>query len=550
MRVTAKERDQIVTAYTTVQKKHPSWRMVVVSSRGFAEDSRKTLETNGIECKTYQDLLRELLPLENYIRGQVSDYENWFNDKEKGWGGRDLFIRPDVRRESTNEEKKALDLFAEWIADSNQNHLTILGDLGTGKSTLTRFLAYQMGLAFLEDQARHPAPVFIPLREAKRAAFDLETIIISHFNKNGIPDVKFSNFEHLLNSGKIILFFDAFDEMADRIRWEETRQNFQELNRAISKNDKVILTCRTHYFKSREEQIEILGKGPGYSEAVTELYKDLAGQPGRTIVDLCEFTDDQIKEYVKKARPETFQEDIKKIEDIYDLHELAHRPLLLDMIVKSLHKIGEDSKINAADLYTVYTDIWIQREELKHPTLKPDVKLNLMLELAWRMWDLERSEISIDEMIPLVEDLLRKGFIDIVDEEARDIVREMHTATFLRRGKNDAFIFVHRSFMEYFLARKICQTLGVINESGNALKENIQQTDESLKILKTNRLEQKIVYFIAHLAKNDLLKEPLNEILTNAYREKISENALQILCWTGRVRCKAEKRIPESAQLP
>ncbi|MCK6619638.1 MAG: TIR domain-containing protein [Calditrichaceae bacterium] len=548
LRVTAKERDQIIAASVAVRQKYPAWRSVVISSRGFAEDSRTALQNQGIECKTYPELLRELLPLEQYVQGIIRDYEERLNDP-KNWDGRDLFIRPWMTKETTGEQVKALTLFAEWLADSRRNHLTILGDLGTGKSTLTGFLAYQLGRAFLEDPARHPAPVFIPLREARRSAFDLETIVASHFNRHGLRDVKFSNFEHLLHAGKIILFFDAFDEMADRIRWEETRDNFNELKRAVSEGSKVILTCRTHYFKNREEQIEILGKGPSYSEAVTELYKAIAGQPGHEIANLCEFTDEQIREYLRKARPQTHQADWRKIQDIYDLQELAHRPLLLEMIVKSLPQLKKGAEITAADLYTVYTDIWIQREEHKHPLLKPEIKLALMLELAGRMWRRGEWEVSEQEMLPFVEELLREGRLALKDEEARDITREMHTATFLKRGARDAFAFMHRSFMEYFLARKICQEIGVIDRGGKAQADPASSAVEVLNILETRRLDQKIVFFIAGLDKHDLLKAPLKKLLQEPYREQISENALQILYWSGRVRAGAEKKISDVGAL-
>src|SRR5262249_49413689 len=146
-------------------------------------------------------------------------------------------------------------------------------------------------------------------------------------------------FEHLVKLGKIILFFDAFDEMADRVRWEVTRSNFQELRRAAEQSGKVILTCRTHYFKDRNEQVKLISEGPRLSEIETDLYRELKQQSGAEIVYLQEFDDEQIQAYLRKARPTTFQEDWQKIQKIYNLRELAQRPLLLDMIVKSLPKL-------------------------------------------------------------------------------------------------------------------------------------------------------------------------------------------------------------------
>ena len=561
--VTAAERDQIIVRREILLREYPGWRMVAVTSRGFADDARNALERLGIICKTHTELLNELFPLETYVQGLVRDHETWFNDPERGWGGRDLFVRPWVVHDVTNERKKALDLFAGWLGDSRQNFLITLGDLGTGKSTLTRFLAYQLGLAFLDDPVRHPAPVFIPLREARRAAFSLETIIAHHFQNHGLPNVSFSHFEHLLQHQRIILFFDAFDEMADRIRWNETRENFTELKRAASADSKVVLTCRTHYFKSREERIELTGSGPTFTEAATDLYKDIVREPGLSVVNLCEFDDDQIQEYLRRARPETHVQDWQTIQEIHDLPGLAHRPLLLDMIVKSLPRLRETGRITAAELYTVYTDIWIEREEHKHPMLRPRHKLELMMELAWRLYNTRgATEIPEDQLVPFVEDLFKRGNVKIHEEDPRDIVREMHTATFLKHGRGKAFTFVHQSFMEYFLARKIALAFGVVPARSRVQMDPPKEHD--LEVLNVPRLDQKIVFFLTGLDEQDKLCEPLRQVLSGPYRPEVSENALQVLYWSGRIRAGAEKaipdvaklrdslgvRIPESAQLP
>jgi len=103
-------------------------------------------------------------------------------------------------------------------------------------------------------------PVLIPLREVRKDVA-LDSIVVRHFRDRGLPGVSFPRFEHLVQQGKIVLFFDAFDEMADRVRWDVTQANFQELRRAAVAAGKVVLTCRTHYFKDRTEQVKLMGGG-------------------------------------------------------------------------------------------------------------------------------------------------------------------------------------------------------------------------------------------------------------------------------------------------
>ncbi len=180
---------------------------------------------------------------------------------------------------------------------------------------------------------------------------------------------------------------------------------------------KVILTCRTHYFKDRNEQVRVIGEGPRLSETETELYRELRQRSNAEVVHLQEFDDRQIQDYLKKARPHDHDEDWQKIQAIYNLKDLATRPLLLDMIVKSLPKLKAGQEVNAANLYNVYTNIWIEREEGKGRkfTLDRNVKLALMLELAWRMWRDEKQAVHFRELAPFIEKLIADRKIEIGD---------------------------------------------------------------------------------------------------------------------------------------
>ncbi|MGH9802458.1 MAG: TIR domain-containing protein, partial [Blastocatellia bacterium] len=248
-RVTSDERNQIITQQAIAQKKLPRHRWIAVSSQGFAPDTRVALEETGVDCVTYAELLRELIPLDNYADGLIADYEKHAEEK---WEGEDWFIRPDLVTDITYERLPALEHIGKWLGEERRNQLVILGDLGTGKTTLASFLAYNLARSFRDDPLRHPAPVLIPLKDVRKE-LALESIVISHFSQRGLRDINFTRFEHLVRLGKIIILFDAFDEMADRNRWDVTQSNFRELSRAADLQGKVVLTCRTHYFKDRTE---------------------------------------------------------------------------------------------------------------------------------------------------------------------------------------------------------------------------------------------------------------------------------------------------------
>jgi RecG-like helicase len=202
-RVTADERNQILAQQAIAQKKLPRHRWIAVSSQGFAPDTRVALEETGVDCVTYAELLRELIPLDNYADGLIADYEK---HAEERWEGEDWFIRPDLMTDITYEQMPALQHLSQWLGEERRNLLVILGDLGTGKTTLAGFLAYNLARSFRDDPLRHPAPVLIPLKEVRKE-ISLESIVINHFARRGLRDINFSRFEHLVRLGKVVLFF-------------------------------------------------------------------------------------------------------------------------------------------------------------------------------------------------------------------------------------------------------------------------------------------------------------------------------------------------------
>ena len=556
-RITADEQKQILAQQAIAQEKLLRHRLIVVSSQGFDPDPRKEFEKEGVDCVTYAELLRELVPLDNYADGLITDYEK---HAEERWEGEDWFIRPDLMTDITYERMPALEHLSKWLGEERRNQLVILGDLGTGKTTLASFLAYNLARSFRDDPLRHPAPVLIPLKEVRKE-FSLESIVINHFARRGLRDISFSRFEHLVRLGKVILLFDAFDEMADRIRWEDTQSNFRELSRAADWQGKVILTCRTHYFKDRTEQVKAIGQGPKLSETETDLYRELRQRSTAEVVFLQEFDDEKIQGYLRKARPKDHAADWRKIQEIYNLKDLATRPLLLDMVVKTLPKLKQGEEVNASKLYNVYTNIWIDREESKGRkfNLNRDTKLALMIELAWRMWRDERQAIHYKELVPFLQTLIDDQKIEIGDEEIADIASEMQGASFLKRDDNGNFGFMHRSFGEFFVAKKINDVLqygererpaaAEARPSSEAQVADAPRTASLHEVLNTRRYDQKTIFFLSQLDEADAMREPLQQILRNQYQPNISENALQLLYWSARIRCGMEEEISDIAKL-
>ncbi len=438
-----------------------------------------------------------------------------------------------MRQDITGDDFTALKYFSDWLGASNKNQLVILGDVGSGKSTLVRFLVYDLARNYLKDPVRHPAPVLIPLGEVRKET-SLEGVIHEHFSRRNLPVANFRRFEHLVRLGKIILFFDAFDEMADRVSFEDGFNNFREISRAAEAAGKVIVTCRVTYFKDVEEQREMIDeafRAPG-----TPFYEKLRERSGNEVVYLKPFDEAKIRSYLAVARPEP-DEDWRKIEQIYDLKGLAQLPLLLTMITESLDEFAPGEKVDAAKLYERYTDKWITRDFTKgRVILKRDSKLKLMMELARRVWNNPDSPMRYRELASFVDEMREAGVVEFRGHETEDIIAAIHLRSFLKREGETGFSFIHRSFMEYFLARRLFN--GLNNEK-----------DIEIGLLNTRGFNKRIIHFLAMIDRDDSIVPLLSAILAGSYHPNISENALEILYWGGRIRCEMEEEVSDAAEL-
>lgn len=512
---TPKQIEALLEKYKLVRSQLPSVGCMVVTAQDLSSETLSLLERAGIRGMTYAELLRSLVPLDQYAKNLIAEIEEW---REEHWQGEDWFIRPDFTTDWMRKSHRAWQQISAWLGGKRGNLLAMLGDLGTGKSTLASFLAYEMAKAYLADPLRHPAPVLIKLLNVRKEV-SLESIVITHFSeqleKSEIDDFSFSRFEYLVQRGRIVLLFDAFDEMAERVRPLVMRNNLKELIRLSEQGGKVLLTCRTHYFRNREEQEKLFGTGAVY---------------------LQEFSTEQVQNYLAKARPLTKEEDWRRIQEIYNLKDLARRPLLLDMIVKAMPTV---QNINAANLYAEYARLWFDREQEKGRLLDKQVKISLMRELAWQIWHEEKRAIYFQDLLRLVKDLKGRKALDFGDEAEDDVAEEMRTASFLKRDDDGNYYFADTSFEEYFLACKIYECLKR-PDGPTAVRD----------LLRTRLFSRKVIFFLEKLISGDGANHsPFQQILQGPYEAQVSENALQILYWSERIRCEMEDEITDHERL-
>ncbi len=501
------DQDVVTKSHTTRETaravlKTKNCEAIIVSESGFTNKAKLTAGEIGIELYTYDELLSELMDFDTYLSSLIQNFESSRLNN--------LYIEQDFIPERNPKEINSFRFVEQWLTDTSMKQFSLLGDYGTGKTSFAGALACNMAKQYKKEPGKTHIPFLINLGQCKEA-LSLQNLIHQQLVTADIEPANEKIFLKLLAEGKILLIFDAFDEMATMSNADTTLSNFRQLNQAVTGDAKVILTSRTHYFRDKYEVDTILKEQgvKGLSQKATALYREIHDKPEYEIVYLKEFSGTQIEEYLQKAMGKKWKAAHEKIQSVYNLYDLSSRPVLLDMIVKSLPRIEKGKEeFNVVHLYEVYTYSWFEREDHRLQITK-EGKEELVEELAYKLWKEGKGSIHYSALTDVLSRHLKSKIKTVRELEAADY--EVRTASFLVRDGEGNYSFAHKSFQEFFIAGKLKKELAANNE----------------KILDLKRLSIEIIFFLRHLVEDDdALIRTTASLLEGEYRENISENAL------------------------
>lgn len=385
----------------------------------------------------------------------------------------------------------ALPTLLKWArnADAEAPRLyALLGDSGTGKTSHAQEFA-----RVLNGESTHsdwPSPDAVTGKEPalpKALFFDLADL-------SGVPNLEQLSLEEMLvlllkrrdgirvqvvadvaplvadaRAGRIIFVFDGLDELlkTDPLVLQKVFEQLIKvverpgLNRTSAplagRPPKVIVSCRTHYFRDVETQHSFfLARGRGAVKATD--YRVLTLLPWNA-----ELIERYLASRVGAAEAARL---LRVIETTYNLSELASRPVLLAMMCGTLETLlsraDHGERIDAAALYSETVAAWIHRDNGKH-RLSPAQKPLLMGALATAMWN-DGSELwPADRLDQWVLHAVRELFPNQYSPaELRGVQDDLRTATFIVRPDAQQFNFAHRSYGEYFTARFLLEGMSQV----------------------------------------------------------------------------------------
>ena len=369
----------------------------------------------------------------------------------------------------------AVERLVSWACGSDDEHspmCALLGDLGTGKTTTT-VLATQRLLELRKIGEQVPLPIYFDLRDLSPTTlkdFGLRTLLTQLLANASRDDVTVDDVLATVQDEHTLIVFDGLDEVLVHLSPSDgqhlTRSLLEVLNLGKQNSQEenprtcLLLSCRTQYFRTVEEEFFFFD-GQGRENKRGRDY---------LVLTLLPFDEDQIREYLRRNVPEAdINQLMETICSVHNLRELASQPVLLDMIREVLPTIDEDlsvgHQVRSVDLYEGFVNEWLRRDEGKN-TLIPEHKIQLMTHLAWRVWRSGSRTWSARWM----EDWMLKFLHAHPDMELHYAGRmpdqwkqDFRTATFLTR-RGDDFSFEHSSFLEYFLAVRLADSLEAESE--------------------------------------------------------------------------------------
>lgn len=341
------------------------------------------------------------------------------------------------RKYIASAQEELIPLFLKKIFSSDGNkYYLILADTGMGKTTF---------LINLYLQYKNQWKNFFTLTKS----YDIVMFPLGH------PDA-LQEVEKIQDKRNTILLLDAFDEDVKALDNHKERMN--EILSKVHDFREVVITCRTQFFPSQEEEPHFAGY---YSFGESGEYKFQK-------LYLSVFDNKDVKRYLKKRFSIfSIRNYLKAKSIIQKIPNLVVRPMLLSRIDDLL-----DSDKNfeyTFQIYEVMIEKWIERESKKRGIREKYGSSENYQKLLYQFsrelaLDLYRNKkkrggylISKDEEIALHSEI---QIADIENEYKQLSLteKEARSQSLLNRNSSGQYKFSHKSFFEYFLAKEMFNT--------------------------------------------------------------------------------------------
>jgi tRNA A37 threonylcarbamoyladenosine biosynthesis protein TsaE len=432
-------------------------KMMLVTTAGFTDDQRASLEELGVVALTYDEFEAEKLDLRAYANYALSTTTQ-NSSPDIGYVA-DRYIDPVVSPRGSEKQKKAVELSgSNWIEEvlkaEKAQVCALLGGLGSGKTSLLQRVLELGCERYLTDPGNTVLPVFVPLGSYKNHSGDLMQMLMSQFSLANVDEFPQSFVRQLIDSRRIVLLLDGLDEIHPIQNSDDVLSTVVKLVSSIGEKAAGVVSCRRQYFESSADEMALFGSYTTVKlgDIQEGIARALRGHPTTVITDVLAFDTGRIEAYLNK-RCAMSKDDIEDFfKKYYGFDEMAKTPVLLSMMATTIEKKlidpAQQTKYPLLTLYKAYTDRWIERD-VERARLSATQRRELSLALAGHMlWNAKDSE----DWAYLANTLRKHAAWKENPLGDAEVELDIRRSGFLIRDIDDRWRFIHRSIMEYFAA--------------------------------------------------------------------------------------------------
>ncbi|MCX5201850.1 TIR domain-containing protein [Streptomyces sp. NBC_00237] len=438
---------------TTASSQDTAEAVLVHAGDAPARSLRERAARHGVRVRVRSFLqFQGLLDLREHVAAQTAALH------EAGQYAPDLYLpqryRDTSRRDGqgSTERDGLVEALLELLDDDHGRFVLLLGDFGHGKTYALRELARR-----IPEQLPYLIPLLIPLNTLDRAQ-SLEGLVAAHLAAHHVDTIDLRALRYMLAQGRVVLLFDGFDELVNRVSYDSAADHLKVLIDACVGNTKIIVSSRTQHFKNQQQVLTALGEQVGLL-------------PQRKVLTVEGFTSRQIHAYLRNtyADEHTADQRFHLLEGIPDLLALCRNPRLLsfvaDLSPDQLRTVaGAGRALSPARLYEDVFTSWLAYEEVRGhggpgapPGLGIDALWKAVTALALRLWESGRTALRLDELTEMSGRTLTG--LTASPMTVHESAQAVGAGTLLVRSDDGVFQFIHGSVVEWLVAREAAAQL-------------------------------------------------------------------------------------------
>jgi len=398
----------------------------------------------------------------------------------------------------------------EWITDmspSAGNFCVLRGDIGMGKTTALRHLAYLLAEEYDKTDGESIWPLYLNLSNFPS---DMDTFLKANLHGRLSEIQGLEHLQRLADAGRVVFLLDSFDEMSSLRTKENTINNLRKVGALIRPGGKLVLAVRKQLFFSDADFDNALRlSGIDVTSSVCMIEPDYFSVP-------------EVKRYIRVYSGCKDDSLYDRLSGLLGFAKLSRHPMMLEIIMQLDHaglfeKFFDKKTISVVDIFDEYFIGWFKRN-FKNRTIK-DIKTvdRICQKMACSLFSSDNLFAEQSDLEGWTRSAFEKS------EESKEIATVPEN--FFLSIATDSFItnidgrfkFTHEVFRCYFLAKWIsgsvisCE-IKVVDDGDNEIIEVIRGNEEDTKLratqkhykeaLGSNRIDEAVVMFLQEMPGN------------------------------------------------